>query len=197
MVEQHNIQNTDKRQLILDTAEQLIAHNGFHGLSMHKLAKEAGVAAGTIYRYFEDKNDLVEAVRLHVLQRVASMVQQGVEDNMTIKDRFILIWKNVAHITSTKTEIDMILNRIQYEALPTASRCKTEQERLLFYKIENLFNEGKAQGIFKPLDNHILASLSLDVSLALARKHVLGCYTITESALDSAIYASWDAVIQH
>lgn len=189
----------DKRQLILNSAEQMIAKNGFQGLSMNKLAQEAGVAAGTIYRYFQDKNDLVEAVRVHVLQRVAEMVQQGVEDHMPLKERFTLIWRNVAHITTTQNEVDVILNRIQYESLPMgpSPNCDSEMERKLFYKIEAMFNEGKDLGIFKPLDNHLLASLSLDVSLSIARKHVLGCYAITETALDSAIEASWDAVIQH
>lgn len=37
----------DKRQQILSAAEKLIADVGFQGLSMQKLAKEAGVAAGT------------------------------------------------------------------------------------------------------------------------------------------------------
>ena len=36
----------DKRQLILNSAEHMIAKNGFQGLSMNKLAQEAGVAAG-------------------------------------------------------------------------------------------------------------------------------------------------------
>ncbi|HCH01296.1 MAG TPA: TetR/AcrR family transcriptional regulator [Vibrio sp.] len=187
----------DKRQLILNSAEHMIAKNGFQGLSMNKLAQEAGVAAGTIYRYFQDKNDLVEAVRIHVLQRVADMVQQGVEEHMPLKERFILIWKNVAHVTTTQNEVDVILNRIQYESLPTRPSCGSEMERKLFYKIEAMFNEGKYLGVFKPLDNHLLACLSLDVCLSIARKHVLGCYIITDAALDSAIEASWDAVSQH
>lgn len=187
----------DKRQLILNSAEHMIAKNGFQGLSMNKLAQEAGVAAGTIYRYFQDKNDLVEAVRIHVLQRVADMVQQGVEEHMPLKERFILIWRNVAHVTTTQNEVDVILNRIQYESLPTRPSCGSEMERKLFHKIEAMFNEGKSLGVFKPLDNHLLASLSLDVCLSIARKHVLGCYIITDTALDSAIEASWDAVIQH
>lgn len=49
----------DKHEQILTAAEKLIAESGFQGLSMHKLAKEAGVAAGTIYRYFSDKEHLL------------------------------------------------------------------------------------------------------------------------------------------
>ncbi|MFV0574580.1 MAG: TetR/AcrR family transcriptional regulator [Vibrio sp.] len=189
--------SVDKRQLILNTAEHMIAKNGFQGLSMHKLAKEAGVATGTIYRYFQDKEDLVEAVRIHVLERVAIIVQDGVEDHMSLKERFRLIWKNITFIATTQNEVDVILNRIQYESLPTNSTRDSEFERKLFHKIESLFNEGKSQGVFKPLDNHLLACLSLDVSLSIARKNALGCYAASEADLEAAMEASWDAVILH
>ena len=46
MVNLKDNSNLDKRQLILDTAEHLIAQKGFQGLSMSKLAQEAGVAQG-------------------------------------------------------------------------------------------------------------------------------------------------------
>ncbi|KGK15495.1 helix-turn-helix domain-containing protein, partial [Vibrio navarrensis] len=61
----------DKRQQILSAAEKLVAEFGFQGLSMSKLAKEAGVAAGTIYRYFTDKEHLLDELRLRITRRVA------------------------------------------------------------------------------------------------------------------------------
>ena len=85
---------TDKKQQIIDSAEKLIAESGFQGLSMHKLAKEAGVAAGTIYRYFSDKEDLLLQVRLAVIKRNAEVVQRGVDDSMSLKQRFRTMWLN-------------------------------------------------------------------------------------------------------
>ena len=79
----------DKRQQILSAAEKLIAEVGFQGLSMQKLAKEAGVAAGTIYRYFDDKDHLIDDVRVLVTQRVADAVQEGVDDSDPIKQRYL------------------------------------------------------------------------------------------------------------
>ncbi|MFZ6043980.1 helix-turn-helix domain-containing protein, partial [Vibrio natriegens] len=40
----------DKKTRILQATEKLLAMYGFHGLSMQMVAREAGVAAGTIYR---------------------------------------------------------------------------------------------------------------------------------------------------
>lgn len=189
------LQAQQKKQQILDSAVHLIAKDGFDGLSMQKLAKEAGVAAGTIYRYFNDKQDLLDEVRFHTLKGIADMVQKGVKDSMPIKERFVLIWKNVG-LTAT-TDFDNIINRFQYDSLPNKRSGCSKLEKELFSKIEHMFNEGKAAGIFKPLDNEILASLTLYVSMALARKHVQGDYHVDEEALNAAIEASWDAIIIH
>lgn len=184
-----------KKQQILESAVHLIAKQGFQGLSMQKLATEAGVAAGTIYRYFKDKQHLIDDVRIYSLERIAEIIQKGVEDDMPIKERFTLIWKNVGQ--TADTEIDSILNRFQYESLPTKRPICSNLEKQLFSKVDQMFNDGKACGLFKPLDNEILASLTLHVSLAMARKHAQGFYRVTEESLNAAIEASWDAIIIH
>ncbi|SDT50131.1 transcriptional regulator, TetR family [Paenibacillaceae bacterium GAS479] len=49
----------EKYFLILDAALKVIAENGFHGSQVSKIAKEAGVADGTIYLYFKKKEDIL------------------------------------------------------------------------------------------------------------------------------------------
>ena len=41
---------------------ELFTERGFHGTAMPLVAERAGVAAGTIYRYFDSKEALVDAV---------------------------------------------------------------------------------------------------------------------------------------
>lgn len=186
----------DKRQKIIDAAEKLIAESGFHGLSMHKIAREAGVAAGTIYRYFSDKDDLLLQVRLAVVERNAGLIQQGVEDSMGLKERFRKIWLNIFELSGSN--IVNLKNRAQYDSLPCIRSHETKEiERKMFSKLDQLFTEGREQGVFKPLDNPILAALSLEVSATLARKQALGYYQLDEKAIESAIEASWDAIITH
>lgn len=191
-----NHKPNDKRLLILCAAEELIANEGFQGLSMHKLAKKAGVAAGTIYRYFEDKDHLICEVRLHVTTRVADAIQAGVSDDMPLKLQYKTMWLNVWRLGLSNT--NTLKNRILYESLPAKNSQKTrELERQLFAKTEQMFNKGKAQGLFKPLDNDVLSGLSLETSVTLARKYTLGCFQPDEITLDAAVEASWDAIIKH
>src|ERR1700690_3555224 len=58
----------DKRARILSAAERIFARHGFFAAKVSDVAKEAGVADGTIYLYFKNKDDLLISVferRMH------------------------------------------------------------------------------------------------------------------------------------
>jgi AcrR family transcriptional regulator len=57
-------------QQILDAAAQLFARRHYHEVRMDDIATQAGVAKGTLYRYFADKEDLYLALTLHGTQRL-------------------------------------------------------------------------------------------------------------------------------
>ncbi len=131
----------DKYEQIIAAAERLIAESGFHGLSMQKLATEAGVAAGTIYRYFSDKEHLLEEVRLTVTKRIADAVQADVHDDMPLKERYRTMWLNIWHLAGSN--LDTLSNRVQYESLPCTNRKGTrELERQMFAQVDRLFDQG-------------------------------------------------------
>ncbi|GGH28212.1 TetR/AcrR family transcriptional regulator [Dyadobacter endophyticus] len=56
------LRDANKEALIREKAIELIVNHGFDGLSMHKLAKAAGVSVATIYIYFKDREDLIQQV---------------------------------------------------------------------------------------------------------------------------------------
>ena len=50
---------SQKRRRILDGALRAFARKGFYGTKVSEIAQEAGVADGTIYLYFRNKDDLL------------------------------------------------------------------------------------------------------------------------------------------
>ena len=52
----------DKRTLITEAAVEVFAEKGFHQARISDIAKRAGVADGTIYLYFKNKDDLLLSV---------------------------------------------------------------------------------------------------------------------------------------
>lgn len=49
----------------------MIVHQGFDGLSMHKLAKASGVSVATIYIYFKDREDLIQSLYTEETKKMA------------------------------------------------------------------------------------------------------------------------------
>jgi AcrR family transcriptional regulator len=53
---------SETRATILHAAESVFADQGFHGAHMQEIASRAGIAVGTLYNYFEDRQHLLGAL---------------------------------------------------------------------------------------------------------------------------------------
>lgn len=69
----------DKRRIILDAALQIFADRGFHGTAVPEVAEAAGVGTGTLYRYFEHKEALVNEVYRDAKERLRAALLGGVD----------------------------------------------------------------------------------------------------------------------
>ena len=64
----------DKRDRILAAATRVFARHGFFGAQVADIAREAGVAAGTVYLYFRSKDDLLISI---FEKTMASAIAEG------------------------------------------------------------------------------------------------------------------------
>lgn len=68
-----------REQQLLAAAARLMERDGSHAVSMQALAEEASVSVGLIYRYFDNKQDLLLAVIVQVLDAFAAEVPQALQ----------------------------------------------------------------------------------------------------------------------
>ncbi|GFM33020.1 TetR/AcrR family transcriptional regulator [Desulfovibrio subterraneus] len=68
-----------KRDVILDTAARLFAERGFNNTPTSLLAKEAGVAEGTIFRHFQTKDDIFFTLINNVKTQLISDIEKYLE----------------------------------------------------------------------------------------------------------------------
>jgi TetR/AcrR family fatty acid metabolism transcriptional regulator len=67
----------DKRERILSAAERIFARHGFFAAKVSDVAKEAGVADGTIYLYFKNKDDLLISLFERRMQEVNERLREA------------------------------------------------------------------------------------------------------------------------
>jgi AcrR family transcriptional regulator len=186
----------NKRDDIVRSAMELIAEHGFHGAPMAMVAERAGVGAGTIYRYFENKDILIVEMYREIEAKMYSLILDGYASEAPIRARFIHLWTALLRYF-IQFPLDFRYLE-QFRNSPYGVACRRDKilgNNVGEYNVfRELFEQGAAQQVVKNLPLVILFSLSFGPLLAVARDHILGFVELDEIMINQAIEACWDAV---
>ncbi|MEM7313968.1 MAG: TetR/AcrR family transcriptional regulator [Planctomycetota bacterium] len=81
----------EREAQILDVARQLFISEGYHGLSMEKIAAEMEYAKGTIYNHFPNKEEIMIALANEALQKRTEMFKRAASYPAATRDRLTAI----------------------------------------------------------------------------------------------------------
>jgi AcrR family transcriptional regulator len=102
--EQYGLIRQEKRKLILDSALELFAENGYHATSISQIAKKAGISKGLAYNYFESKKELLDEIILSDIENFIIFFDINKDGILTeeefeyfIRQSFKLVRENRAH----------------------------------------------------------------------------------------------------
>lgn len=186
----------DKREEIVCAALELIAGNGFHGAPMAMIAERANVGAGTIYRYFENKEVLINDLYGDIEKNIMAALREGYSVEKPFRERYLhlgtellqhfiknpLVFRYLEQFHNSPYGVAFRRDKILGTA---ASGCNIFRE---------LFQEGITQQILKDLPLVILFALFFGPVLSVARDHILGFVELDEALIHKTIEACWDAV---
>jgi AcrR family transcriptional regulator len=79
--------DADKRRKILESAFQVFGKKGFESSTMKSIAREAGIAPGSIYTYFRDKQDLFHSTAREIWDRLLSRFRSVVASPRGIEEK--------------------------------------------------------------------------------------------------------------
>jgi len=83
--EQYEEIRESKKKLILDTALEQFANEGYYPTSISKIAKAAGISKGLIYNYFESKEDIIRIIILQGIKDLSNLFDPN-KDGVLTKD---------------------------------------------------------------------------------------------------------------
>ena len=141
--------NSEKYYRIIQAATKIFARKGFYQSKISEIAREAQVADGTIYIYFENKDDILislfEEQMKVVLDNMVSQISR--EDNPAKKlEKFALTHLELIEQNQNMAEI------IQVEVRQSSKFMKEyKNEKFAEYLdlIRDIIREGQEEGVFK------------------------------------------------
>lgn len=98
---------SEKYHLILDAAIKVFSKNGFFQSTVAQIAREAGVADGTIYLYFENKEDILFQFFSFKTRQIFDRFQAIVDENNTAEQKLRNLIRT--HLGEFQNNIDMAI----------------------------------------------------------------------------------------
>ena len=82
----------DKRNAILDAATRLFAERGLTAAPTSEISKQAGVAEGTLFTYFETKDDLINALYREIKLELADAMMSDFPRKKNVRTKLQHVW---------------------------------------------------------------------------------------------------------
>jgi AcrR family transcriptional regulator len=189
-----NVQSDEissKKAAILQSALELIGENGFHGVPMSQIAKHAGVAAGTIYHYFESKDAIIRELGAQIKKQMAEAMFSSEYAEKEYRARFFVGWINFCRF--------LILNKYtltfieQYNSSPY-SKDNDESGNPFKERFNSFFQRGMDEGVIKNMEYNLIAAIVFGCIITTAKFHIQGRHEYTDSDLCKIANVIWDGI---
>ncbi len=162
-----------RRNDILDTARRLFFAQGFRDTTIDDIARDTELARGTIYLYFESKEEIYATVLEEGLDMLHGMIQDAQDpqsDPLTNllagNDAFMDFHDHHAEYYNV-----LMLDKMQVsDALPESLHTRLNAKFVALAQImEGVLREGVARGHFRPLPTMDVAYLQMGIAMGFAQ----------------------------
>ncbi|PID15548.1 TetR family transcriptional regulator [Sporosarcina sp. P34] len=152
-----------KYKQIVDAAVIVIAENGYHQAQVSKIAKEAGVADGTIYLYFKNKEDILISVFREKMAIFVENIKEILKTDLPIAEKLELVVENHFKVLQEDPHLAIVT---QLELRQSNKELRFQINNVLkeyMVLLDTLLEEGVKNG-----------ELSPNLDLRLARQMLFG-----------------------
>lgn len=140
---------TDKREAILRAAIKIFAGKGFFNSKVADIAKEAGVADGTVYLYFKNKDDILHSVFDRAMDE---FIAEGKKELAALEDPQDKL-RRIAELHLEKLGADRDMAIVFQVELRGSTKFMQEFSAAGFSEylkiIQQIITEGQKKGIFR------------------------------------------------
>ena len=183
---------TEKQNAILDEALALISEHGFHGAPISAIAKQANVGAGTIYRYYKTKDELIKDLYLREKQAVMSYIMDGCGPQYSVKENFRRIWYNILSAQSSYDVRSRFLD--QFYNSPFNEMVTPEERTEMLAEAQALFDRGVKEGVLREDTIEVCGPVFMGTVSYLAHLVKCGGLEMSDDLSEKAFNTCWRAV---
>ena len=166
-----------RRAAILEQAEKIFSTKGYHNVTVAEIANASGFAIGSIYQFFDSKEQLYTTMIREKLDLMYAEIRQEVNAQKDIAGKIVTLINAHLQFVEKNTDFCRIFLRGENDAL---SEMMTELRQKLiddYFKhisfVENFLKAGVKSGLLRALPPHEMASALIHLIRSAASEWLL------------------------
>jgi TetR/AcrR family transcriptional regulator, repressor of fatR-cypB operon len=181
----------DKRGAILRASLKVFAEGGVNGVPMPVVAEAAGVGTGTIYRYFESKDVLVNELFREEKLALSKHLYSNLDRSTPPREQFSIVWQRLIDFAREQPDSFRFIELQDHRPyLDDASRAL---ERKILAPSLAHYRSMQKKGIYRrDIRPEVLMALVWGAYVNLIKAERDGYLTLTQGDIHAARDASWN-----
>ncbi len=154
------METESKQERIIAAALKLFSQQGYHKTAVSEIADEAEVAKGTVYWYFDSKQDLFQGILLSGIKKLNQRIEEKVTADQLAEEKLEEIIKLVLEFFANSQEVSKMYQENTVSISPEFKENMLDLRRQSVALTTQVIEEGKQEGtIRKDLNSKEAANL--------------------------------------
>ncbi|MBN2289762.1 MAG: TetR/AcrR family transcriptional regulator [Candidatus Glassbacteria bacterium] len=176
---------TEKRRQLLErfirgqieeAVAGIIGTEGVQGLTMDKIAARAGVAKGTLYRYFSSKSALLRDTVDHCLGRMIEELSAILDGGLPPQERLCGMILHHLRFFEDHRDLFRVLLYERNLSQSTAARQGSSKYQAFLRKVAGVIEEGTRSGVFREVPSLKAAAMMIETDIASIGQRLLSAH---------------------
>jgi AcrR family transcriptional regulator len=144
----------ERRQQILDAALEVFSRTGYHATNVSDVAAQAGVSQGTIYWYFDSKDELFQAALLSAFGDIGEDAIRALSECETATEKLLMLADSMVGLAEKAEGLFMLFLGYWASSDREEGSAQIWVDILRHYKdiLVEVVEEGVRRGEFKPVN---------------------------------------------
>ena len=144
---------------IFEATLRLVYDKGFAGIKLTEVARLSGIAIGTIYLYFKDKDDLINQLYQYMLRKKKQDVNIDLDLNRHSEELIKELW--MTYYESVFNDLKAADFFYQYQQSNALVKLINENDAFVFANLRRVLSKGVMEGRLKNMDEDILYTIMI------------------------------------
>jgi|GEM_PF-812877 len=180
----------EKRTALMEAAIDLFSTQGFHATPTQQISKRAGVSAGTLFRYFSTKEELIDSLYTSVTAALTDAVNEAIRPEIPVEEQIKNVKREVLYWMFENPKKTLFFE--QFSSSPSITKRAKGEGMLRISALDELYHKAVSCGLLAGINREVFLANFWYPNFMLIHLHAFGALQGSiEETTEQAVTSMW------